>query len=224
MGIENLTLAPFYGDNRNPFNYVKVEEVTRDSTTHWITTSELADQLNLFSDSSQDAQLDRLELATRQALEDYLGMPIFATQFRVFYNDPGTYGLGPTYFDLPEISQQVGTTPGVTINSVVYYQQASNTTPATISSSLYSYDPTGNRVIVSSIPNDINTQVAAPIVITYTVNASPLASYPVIKQAGLLLFTHLYNNRSAVGKTVGAAAQIPFGVDVLLRKYKPLVM
>lgn len=224
MGIENLTLAPFYGDNRNPFNYVKVEEVTRDSTTQWITTAELADQLNLFSDSSQDAQLQRLELATRQAIEDYLGMSIFATQFRVYYNDPGTYGLGPTYFDLPQISPPSGVNSGVTVNSVVYYQKDSNTTPVTISSSAYSYDPTGNRVILSSVPNDINTQIVSPIVITYTANASPLASYPVIKQAGLLLFTHLYNNRSAVGQTVGQASQIPFGVDVLLRKYKPLVM
>jgi hypothetical protein len=51
-----------------------------------------------------------------------------------------------------------------------------------------------------------------------------LAAYPVIKQAGLLLLTHLYNNRSTVGDTVGQKSEIPFGVSTLLRPYKSLVM
>jgi hypothetical protein len=44
----------------------------------------------------------------------------------------------------------------------------------------------------------------------------------VIKQAGLLLFTHLYNNRS--NSTTEKIREIPFGVATLLRPYKPLVM
>ena len=61
-----------------------------------------------------------------------------------------------------------------------------------------------------------------PIVCTYTTNSSPLAQYPVIQQAGLLLLTHLYNNRSNTFN--GKLDEIPFGVAQLLRPYKPLVM
>ena len=58
--------------------------------------------------------------------------------------------------------------------------------------------------------------------VQYTLGASPLAQYPVIKQAGLLLLTHLYNNRSDT--IAGALNKIPYGVDQLLRPYKPLVL
>ena len=57
--------------------------------------------------------------------------------------------------------------------------------------------------------------------VTYTTNASPLAQYPVIQQAGLLMLTHLYNNRSDT--VMGNMTKIPFGVEQLLRPYKPLV-
>jgi hypothetical protein len=49
-----------------------------------------------------------------------------------------------------------------------------------------------------------------------------MAKYPVIKQAGLLLLTHLYNNRSDT--VTGSLNKIPYGIDALLRPYKPLVM
>jgi hypothetical protein len=61
-----------------------------------------------------------------------------------------------------------------------------------------------------------------PIVITWQTNSSPLGEYPVIKQAGLLLLTHLYNNRS--NTIAGGLSDIPFGVAQLLRLYKPLVL
>jgi hypothetical protein len=61
-----------------------------------------------------------------------------------------------------------------------------------------------------------------PIVVLYTTAASPLAQYPVIKQAGLLLLTHLYNNRSNSNAMI--MHDIPFGVTALLRPYKPLVL
>jgi hypothetical protein len=79
-------------------------------------------------------------------------------------------------------------------------------------------------VILNSIPNTLNQNVANPIVVTYTQNRGFIANYPVIKQAALMLLTHLYNNRSTVSDTVGMKAQIPFGVDMLLRPYKTLVM
>jgi hypothetical protein len=61
-----------------------------------------------------------------------------------------------------------------------------------------------------------------PVVVQYSLNANPIGQYPVIKQAGLLLLTHLYNNRS--NTTANIMHEIPFGVAQLLRPYKPLVL
>lgn len=217
MPVENLTLAPFFGTSRNPYNYAKVEQITRDVATPWLTLEECTQQLNLFDDESQDVYITSIELATRMAIEDYLGMAIFATSYRVYYANIGLYN-SQVFLDLPEVSQGAA---GVTINAVYYYG-TSNTVPTLISSSNYSYDPTGNRVILNEIPNTLNQVVANPIYVEYTANASPLASYPVIKQAGLMLLTHIYNNRS--NTTDMNLREIPFGVATLLRPYKPLVM
>jgi hypothetical protein len=114
---------------------------------------------------------------------------------------------------------------GITINSVVYYPNITNPTDCelvTMASTEYYYDVTGNRIIINNIQDTLNQNIDNPIVVTYTVNANPLASYPVIKQAGLLLFTHLYNNRS--NSVEKALSVIPYGVDMLLRPYKTLVM
>ena len=89
-------------------------------------------------------------------------------------------------------------------------------------SSTYQYDPTGNKIILNTVPSDISNQISNPFVVTYTNNPSFIAQYPVVKQAGLLLLTHLYNNRSET--TAGVLHNIPYGVDALLRPYKPLVM
>ena len=222
MAVENLTLAPFYGNNRNPFNYAKMEQIGRDTTTQWLTTDQITQQLNLFDDQSQDDFLLGLELATLMAIEDYLGMAIFATQWKIYYMNFGLYNT-QVYLDLPEVSVQFQTQAGVTINRVEFYA-TSNVVPQIIDPTDYSYDPTGNRIILNTIPNTLNQQVANPIVVTYTQNNSPLASYPVIQQAGLMLLTHLYNTRSTVGDTIGVKAEVPFGVSTLLRPYKPLVM
>ena len=61
-----------------------------------------------------------------------------------------------------------------------------------------------------------------PVVVIYSLNSNPIGAYPVIKQAGLLLLTHLYNNRSDT--LDGRLTNIPFGVSQLLRPYKSLVM
>ena len=123
------------GSTRNPFSYSKVEQLNRDVITPWLTLDEITQQLNLFNDESQDTYLSSLELATRFAIEDYLGMSIFSMTYRA---------------------------------------------------------------------------------------ANPLQTYPAIKQAGLLLLTHLYNQRS--NSTEASLKSIPFGVDTLLRPYKELVM
>ena len=213
MTAENLTLAT----DRNPYNYVKIEQIDRDLQTQWLTLEEITQQLNLFADESQDSYLTSIELATRMAIEDYLGMSIFPTKYRIYYNNFGLYNT-QVFLDLPEVSQGAS---GVTVNAVKYFA-GSNTTPETIASSGYSYDATGNRIIVNAIPNDLNQIVANPIYAEYTSNANFLGNYPVIKQAGLLLLTHIYNNRS--NTTEANLKSIPFGVDQLLRSYKPLVM
>jgi hypothetical protein len=214
--------TPLGGQTRNPFNYVKVEQLARDNTTAWLTETEITNQLNLFGDTSQDTYLAAIELATRQAIEDYLGMSIFSTTYRVWY---GTESLvaSPVCFDLPEVSQNSNSTlSGVTISYVKYYTDAFPPVVTTIDSSQYFYDNSGNKVIVSSMPTSVNTVMTAPIYIDYVTSANPLAAYPVIKQAGLLLLTHLYNNRS--NTTDIQLKEIPFGVANLLRPYKPLVM
>jgi hypothetical protein len=111
---------------------------------------------------------------------------------------------------------------GVTINKVAYYTDAVPPVLTTVASSQYYYDPSGNKVIIQSLPTSINSEMTAPIVCEYQTAPNPLSAYPVIKQAGLLLFTHLYNNRS--NTTDVQLKEIPFGVAALLRPYKPLVM
>jgi hypothetical protein len=220
MAVENQTLAPFYSDQRNPYNYAKFEQVNRDVSTPWLTLSEITQQLNLFDDESQDTYLTSLELATRMAIEDFLGLAIYPTTYKVYYTNFGLYNTA-VYLDLPEVAVTAFNTIGVTINLLQYYS-TSNVTPVTIASTEYSYDPTGNRVIVNTIPNTLNQQVANPIVLTYTQNSAFLSTYPVIKQAALMLLTHLYNNRSTT--TEKSLREIPYGVAALLRPYKPLVM
>ena len=206
-----------YGSTRNPFNYEKVEQIDRDIATNWLSLTEMTNQLNLFGDTSQDDYLLDLELSVRMHIEDYLGMPIFPVTYRVYYGISSSYNT-PMSLDLPETSID-----GVTINSVGYYNSNTPSTFVTLASSQYYYDVTGNKVILTAgVPSNVSTFRTSPIVVEYETDPSLLAQYPVIKQAGLLLFTHLYNNRSDT--TSGILQKIPFGVDVLLRPYKPLVM
>jgi len=217
MPVENQTQAQFYASNRNPFNYVKIDQVARAYVTQWLTLDEITQQLNLFQDESQDSYLTSLEVATRFAIEDYLGMAVFPTQYRIYYANPGLSSAA-IYLDLPEVSQG---RYGATINSVGLWTDL----PPVLTflpTDTYWYDATGNRVIIQSLPNTVNQYNANPLEVLYTIPANPIMQYPVIKQAGLLLLTHLYNNRS--NSTETNLKNIPFGVDALLRSYKPLVM
>jgi len=212
-----------YGSTRNPFNYDKFEQINRALTTGWLTLDEITQQLNLFGDESQDAYLEGLELAVRMHIEDYLGMPIFPVSYRAYYGISSIYA-SPVCLDLPQVSYTDSYGSGsVVINNVKYYNDNTPVTLTTLASSNYSYDPTGNKVILpNGTPSDVNVNVTSPIVIEYTVNPNFLQAYPVIKQAALLLLTHLYNNRSET--TLSKLQNIPYGVDALLRPYKPLVM
>ena len=217
-----ISYAPALATSRNPFNYEKFEQIDRDVSTQWLTMDEITQQLNLFEDESQDSYLSSLELATRQAIEDYLGLSIFPVKYRVYYNSSSLWGV-PLTLDLPEVSQNINPSlPGVTICSVGYWNASVPTIFTLVSPTTYYYDPTGNKIVLQQLPEDINFMMTAPIVATYTTAASPLASYPVIRQAALLLLTYLYNNRS--NTTSDIQHEIPFGVAQLLRPYKPLVL
>lgn len=217
-----LTGMPFGGQSRNPFNYVKVEQIGRDVTTNWLTANEITDHLNLFDDQSQDAYVLSLDLATRMYIEDFLGMSIFPVTYRVWYGAESLTAT-PVSLDLPEVSQnQNQLNAPLTIGVVGYYNDNFPPVFTTVDSSQYFYDNSGNKIVISSLPTEINTQMTAPIVVEYTTVANPLAAYPVIKQAGLLILTHLYNNRSDATET--KLKTIPYGAQVLLRPYKPLIM
>lgn len=223
MSVDNYQYAaPFGAQTRNPFNYAKVEQIGRDSSTAWLTLDEMTNQLNLFDDTSQDTYVASLGIATRQAIEDYLGMSILPVSYRVWYGSESLVA-SPISLDLPEVSQNTNPAqPGLTINSVGYWNDAFPPVFQTITNTNYFYDPSGNKVIVNNLPTDINTVMTAPIVVEYTTVSNSLSAYPVIKQAALLLLTHLYNNRANATET--KLKDIPFGVTTLLRSYKPLVM
>jgi hypothetical protein len=222
MTVEQVGYLNYGAPTRNPFNYAKVEQTNRDNTTAWLQLSAIANQLNLFEDESQDEYLSALELAVRQAIEDYIGLSIFPASYRVWYNASSLYGT-PLTLDLPEVSQNYNSTQaGVTINAVKYWTQATPPVLVTVASNQYYYDPSGNKVVLASLPSDLNFSMTSPVYCEYTTVANPLASYPVIQQAGLLLFVHLYNNRSNTSEA--SLKDIPFGVSTLLRPYKPLVM
>jgi len=216
------SFSPYFGTSRNPFNYQKVEQVDRDITTQWLSLDEITQQLNLFQDESQDSYLSSIELATRMAIEDYLGMSILPVTYEAYYGSFSDLSTSQVYLDLPQVSQAYQSQAGVTINAVKYYNADTPPVLTALASSNYFYDPTGNRVVVNGLPQVNNTSNANPVVVNFTCNANPIAQYPVIKQAGLMLLTHIYNNRS--NTTVGALQDIPFGVATLLRLYKPLVM
>ena len=223
MSVDNYQYAaPFGAQTRNPFNYAKVEQIGRDSSTAWLTLDEMTNQLNLFDDTSQDTYIASLGIATRQAIEDYLGMSILPVTYRVWYGSESLVA-SPISLDLPEVSQNTNSAlSGVTINSVCYWNDAFPPVFQTITNTNYYYDASGNKVIVNNLPTDVNSVMTAPIIVEYSTVANPLANYPVIKQAGLLLLTHLYNNRANATET--KLKDIPFGVTTLLRSYKPLIM
>ena len=223
MSVQSvLTGLPYGGQTRNPFNYVKVEQIGRDVTTNWLTPDEVTNQLNLFDDQSQDSFVMGLDLATRMYIEDYLGLSIFPVTYRVWYGAESLTAT-PVSLDLPEVSQNLAPNLAPITNvSVGYYNSLFPPVFVPVDPSQYYYDNSGNKIIITSLPTDINTQMTAPIVAQYTTVASPLATYPVIKQAGLLILTHLYNNRSDTTET--KLKTIPYGAQTLLRPYKPLVM
>ena len=143
-----------FASNRNPFNYEKIEQVTRDIQTQWLTFEEITEQLNLYGDESQDDLLSQLEVATRMHIEDYLGKPIFPITFRVYYGNQWQYN-SPANLDLPETSMVQ-----TVINAVRYYN--SDNVLVTLTANNYFYDQTGNRVVVSGVfPSNVSKAYVA---------------------------------------------------------------
>lgn len=221
MPLDSYTNGPYLGTARNPFSYEKIEQTSRDIQTPWLTLDQITQQLNLFGDTSQADYLYGLELATRMAIEDYLGMAIFPISWKVYYGAFNGMSGTNVLLNLPEVSQDNQNTVGTVVNSVGYWNDSTPPEFVLLANNSYFYDPTGNQVIANGFPEEVNQFITNPIVVTYTTNASPLAQYPVIQQAGLLMLTHLYNNRSDT--IMGNMTKIPFGVEQLLRPYKPLV-
>ena len=219
MPLDSYTNGPYLGTARNPFSYEKVEQISRDLATPWLTLDEITNQLNLFGDQSQDDYLTGLELATRMAIEDFLGMSIFPITYRVYYGSFNGMAGTQVMLDLPEVTQGVG---NLVINSVGYYTADTPPVFTTLSPTSYYYDPTGNKIVANGIPNEVNQVMSNPIVAVYTTNPNQYQAYPVIKQAALMMLTHLYNNRSNTFN--GTLKEIPYGVAALLRPYKPLVL
>ena len=224
MPVDQLGYLNIGAPTRNPFNYEKIEQINRDLTTNWLTAEEITQQLNLFGDESQDNYLlNNLEIAVRMHIEDYLGMPIFPVSFRVYYSTASLYGT-PLSLDLPEVAYKDSFNSGSTvINNVKFWDGGTPEVLNIVDPTTYFYDATGNKVILNSLPNNsISTSRTAPLFLEYTLQPNYLQAFPVIKQAALLLLTHLYNNRSET--TINKLQTIPYGVDALLRPYKPLVM
>ena len=153
---------PFAGNTRNPFNYVKAEQIDRDVVTPWLTLDEITNQINNWGDESQDDYLKGLELAVRGAVEDFLGLSIFPVTYRVWYGSESLI-TSPVALDLPEVSQnQYANQPGVTIETVGYYNTDFPAVPVFLASTDYQYDPSGNKVLVQNLPTDVNTSMTAP--------------------------------------------------------------
>lgn len=213
-------LSVYQGENRNPFNYSKVEQLQRDSVTPWLTLPEMREQVNLYGDTSQDTYLSQLELGVRQYVEDYLGMSIFPVSYRVYYDVASLYGT-PLTLDLPAVSQNLyPTQSGVSVDAVRYWN--ANNVLTTVSPTTYYYDNSGDKVVITSLPNDISTSRTSPIICEYTTVSNPLSEYAVIRQAGLMLLTHWYNTRTSVAEKI--MRDVPFSFHALLRAYKPLVL
>lgn len=206
-----MTIAFDSGISRNPFNYQKIEQISRDVTTTWIPLTTVADQLNLYGDTSQDDLLYGLELAARMMIEDHLGISIFPTGYRIYY--------GVSAMTSPDVTLDLPVST-VSVDAVKYWN--SGNTLTTVATNGYYFDASGPKIVVTSPPSDLNNTRTNPIYAEVTQAASNLADYPTVQQASLLLLMHLYNNRSETHDKI--MRRIPIGVDYLLRPYKDLVL
>lgn len=207
------------GVNSTPYNWAKLINTSRDTTSEWIPLEQIREQLNIYGDTSQDAYLSLLELAARFHIEDYLGKPIFEQTYTLYYST--SVLVQPTVqLDVPQSD-----THTLVVDEIGFYNQ---TTPIPdveiLDPTTYYLDATGSKIILTSLAQEISTSMTNPIYAKIRITEDVVSTYPSVIHAGRLLITHLYNSRSAVGDTVGEKAEIPFGIQSLLRPYKDLVM
>jgi uncharacterized phiE125 gp8 family phage protein len=212
--FDNVVYGGLYlASNRQPFNWYSLQELERNLTTEWLDLETIRAHLNLYSDTSQDALLEQYELATRQYIEDYLGKSIFSKSYQT------NYGLGVfqdpvTALDIPNAYSNV------TINLVNYWDE--NGVNQMVPMGKFTFDDIGAKVIIQSFGTSVDPNRTAPISVQFTVDSNPIATYATVKQAGLLLLAHFYNNRSMTSEK--AQTQLPFAFDTLLRPYREIVM
>ena len=212
--FDNVVYGGLYlASNRQPFNWYSLRETERDLNTAWLNIDIIRAHLNIYGDTSQDTLLLEYELATRQYIEDYLGKSIFSKGYQT------NYGLSVfqdplTALDLPNAYQDV------TIGQVAFWNK--DGVQQVIPAANYTYDDIGAKVVIQSIGASLDPNRTAPISVQFTVDVNPIAQYATVMQAGLLLLTHFYNNRSMTGEKM--IAQLPFAFDSLLRPYREIVL
>ena len=212
--FDNVVYGGLYlASNRQPFNWYSIKETQRDLANEWLPLTTIRAHLNLYGDTSQDTLLEQYELAARQYIEDYLGKSIFSKSYQanyglIVFQDPITALDIPNAYD------------NVSIDNVQFWDE--NGMQQTLTTSQYLFDDVGAKVVIKSFGTTIDPNRTAPISVQFTVDANAIANYATVEQAGLLLITHFYNNRSMTGEKV--MTQIPYGFETLLRPYREIVM
>ena len=199
-------------------NFDKVVQTTVDNSEIWPTIGVINLQLNLFDDASQGTILRHYSNAARRVIESYLGRNIGDTPstYDVFYSADKFNVQTPAILTLPTDDSS-----NITVSGLSYYNALNPAVKTLINPSSYFFDPTGPKIIVSVIPNDVNTYMTSPIVASISITQSDvIANDPKVIHAALLLITHYYNNRSAY--TDIDMKSLPAGIVTLLSGYKDL--
>ena len=215
--LDNITYGGlFSSSDTQPYNWLRYEETDRDVTSQWLSDDEITQTLNLYGDTSQEALLLNLDLAARMFVEEFLGRAIYGRSFTAYYK---ALVFQAPYSSLDIPSSRLDTS----IDSVQYFNTASPPVQVTLASSAYSYDYTGQKVILyQNLAGSINSYYTAPVQCNFTLANDPIASYPNVRRAGLLYLTHLYNNRAdTTEKTLN---YIPAGIHHLLLPYQELII
>lgn len=205
-----------YSTNR----WNKLTEVSRDYDSDLIPVTELRYQLNLYSDTSQDAYLELLDKTAKAYIEDKLGVSFHTRTAKAYYS-PSTFITSGEYTHLP-LPNSFDTT--MSVSSIQYYATGAKTL-TTLATSNWFFDVTSDRLAVKLSGVQFNTDYESPLLVNLSYGSSDgsaLTENPAIKHAAMLLVTHWYRNRSTTSE--GMLNNIPHGVDVLLEPYREVLL
>ena len=207
----------FLTPDNQPYNWLRFEETARELANEWLSKTQVLNHLNLGTDDSQwtSGLLTQMELATRMFIEEFLGRAIFARSFKAYYS-PVVFQNPITGLDLPNARTTT------TVDSVSYYDTSFPPVLQPISNDLWFFDESGQRVVLQNFSSAINPNVTAPVVVDFTLEADPIASYPNVQQAGLMYLAHLYSQRTMT--TNEKSEYVLGGVQQLLLPYQQLIM